>query len=153
MTTPNVRAFMTSDDILIGSLSEEDLRQQWNVQADEHNQWESLDSAKQLAWAQSRAIAADRALSQPSPETSATGALTDIQLWELLPTRLEQNLLAMVQLAAPHHNLKPIDLLQVIAPDFVDYARAVLASDRARRIARWGHPTTPSAPQAGGVQP
>jgi hypothetical protein len=69
---------------------------------------------------------ADRALSQPSPETSATGALTDIQLWELLPKRLEQNLLAMVQIAAPHHNLKPIDLLQSIAPDLVDYARAVL---------------------------
>jgi hypothetical protein len=87
------------------------------------------------------AIAADRALSQPSPETSATGALTDIQLWELLPKRLEQNLLAMVQLAAAHHNLKPIDLLQNIAPDFVDYARAVLASDRARRI-----PATPTPP-------
>jgi hypothetical protein len=69
---------------------------------------------------------ADRALSQPSPETSATGALTDIQLWELLPKRLEQNLLAMVQVAAPHHNLRPIELLQIIAPDFVDYARAVL---------------------------
>jgi hypothetical protein len=69
---------------------------------------------------------ADCALSQPSPETSATGALTDIQLWELLPKRLEQNLLAMVQVAAPHHNLTPIDLLQIIAPDFIDYARAVL---------------------------
>jgi hypothetical protein len=69
---------------------------------------------------------ADCALSQPSPETSATGALTDIQLWELLPKRLEQNLLAMVQIAAPHHNLRPVDLLQNIAPDFVDYARAVL---------------------------
>jgi hypothetical protein len=42
----------------------------------------------------------------------------------------------MVQLAAPHYNLKPIDLLQNVAPDFVDYARAVLASDRARRIDR-----------------
>jgi hypothetical protein len=69
---------------------------------------------------------ADRALSQPLPEISATGALTDIQLWELLPERLEQNLLAMVQIAAPHHNLRPIDLLQNIAPDFVNYARAVL---------------------------
>jgi hypothetical protein len=72
---------------------------------------------------------ADRALSQPSPEISATGALTDIQLWELLPKRLEQNLLAMVQIAAPHHNLRPIDLLQNIAPDFVDYARAVLKAE------------------------
>jgi hypothetical protein len=94
---------------------------------------------------------ADRALSQPSLETSATGALTDIQLWELLPKRLEQNLLAMVQIAAPHHNLKPIDLLQNIAPDFVDYARAVLASDRAWRIARCGTPATPPAPEPGEV--
>ena len=134
MTTP--RTALTSDDIPPGPLSEDDLRRGWNAQVNEHNQWESLDSAEQLAWAQARAIAADRALSQPSPETSATGALTDIQLWELLPKRLEQNLLAMVQLAAPHYNLKPIDLLQNVAPDFVDYARAVLASDRARRIDR-----------------
>ena len=140
MDTPTIRAALTSDDICPGPLSEDDLRRGWNQQADEHNQWESLDSAEQLAWAQARAIAADRALSQPSAETSATGALTDIQLWELLPKRLEQNLLAMVQLAAPHYKLKPIDLLQDIAPDFVDYARAVLASDRARRIAQEAEP-------------
>ncbi len=138
MITPP--AALTSDDIPPGPLSEDDLRQRWNQQADEYNQWESLDSAEQLAWAQARAIAADRALSQPLAETSATGALTDIQLWELLPKRLEQNLLAMVQLAAPHYKLKPIDLLQDIAPDFVDYARAVLASDRARRIAQEAEP-------------
>jgi len=140
MTTPTISGALTSDDIPPGPLSEDDLRQRWNQQADEYNQWESLDSAEQLAWAQARAIAADRALSQPLAETSATGALTDIQLWELLPKRLEQNLLAMVQLAAPHYKLKPIDLLQYIAPDFVDYARAVLASDRARRIAQEAEP-------------
>jgi hypothetical protein len=211
MTTP---AALTSDDIPPGPLSEDDLRQGWNAQADEFNQWDSLDTSEQLAWAQARAIAADRArtalkaepegegpsaadllpveppnipttmamqyrsawregvedgwsearavlgrrggasAAAPEPgENPATplapqaGALTDIQLWELLPKRLEQNLLAMVQLAAPHHNLKPIDLLQDIAPDFVDYARAVLASDRARRIARWGRPATPPAPE------
>ncbi len=101
--------------------------------SDEHNQWESLNSADQLAWAQARAIASDRALSQ---ETSATGELTDIQLWELLPKRLEQNLLAMVQLAAPHYNLEPIDLLQDVAPDFVDYARAILARPLLEKVAR-----------------
>ena len=43
-----------------GPYSEDDLRRQWNAQADDHNQWESLDLAEQLAWAQVRAIAADR---------------------------------------------------------------------------------------------
>lgn len=50
----------TSDDILPGPLSEHKLREQWNQQADEHNQWESLDSDEQLAWAQVRAIARGR---------------------------------------------------------------------------------------------
>jgi hypothetical protein len=40
-----------------GPLSEHELREQWNAQADEFNQWESLDPAEQLAWAQARAIA------------------------------------------------------------------------------------------------
>ena len=60
MTALNIRAAQTSDDIPMGPFSEDDLRQQWNAQADEHNQWESLDSAEQLAWAQARAIGADR---------------------------------------------------------------------------------------------
>ncbi len=118
--------------------------------SDEHNQWESLNSADQLAWAQARAIASDRALSQ---ETSATGELTDIQLWELLPKRLEQNLLAMVQLAAPHYNLEPIDLLQDVAPDFVDYARAILARRgplSAAAPAPGENLATPPAPDAPG---
>ena len=49
-----------------GPFSEHDLRQQWNQQADEFNQWDSLDSSEQLAWAQVRAIAADRAR-RPAP--------------------------------------------------------------------------------------
>ena len=138
MTTPTIRAAQTSDDIPMGPFSEDDLRQQWNAQADEHNQWESLDSAEQLAWAQARAIAVDRASPQPPPKTPAAEELTDVQLWELLPKRLEQNLLAMVQLTALHHpnNLTPIQLLQDVAPDFVDYARAAIAADRARRLGR-----------------
>jgi hypothetical protein len=60
MTTPDIRTALTSDDIPPGPLSEDDLRQRWNQQADEHNQWESLDSAEQLAWAQALAIKADR---------------------------------------------------------------------------------------------
>jgi len=50
----------TSDDILPVPLTEHDLIQQWNNQADEFNQWDSLDTCEQLAWAQVRAIAADR---------------------------------------------------------------------------------------------
>jgi hypothetical protein len=53
----NQRATLTSDDIPPGPLSEDDLRRGWTQQADEHNQWESLDSAEQLDWAQARAIA------------------------------------------------------------------------------------------------
>jgi hypothetical protein len=41
-------------------ISERDLIQQWNAQADKFNQWESLDPGEQLVWAQARAIAADR---------------------------------------------------------------------------------------------
>ena len=53
-----------------GPFSENDLREQWNAQADELNQWESLDSSEQLAWAQARAIAADQLLppvTKPTP--------------------------------------------------------------------------------------
>jgi hypothetical protein len=60
MTTPTTRAALTPDGIPPGPLSEDDLRQRWNVQADEFNQWESLDSCEQLAWAQALAIRADR---------------------------------------------------------------------------------------------
>jgi hypothetical protein len=75
MTTP--RAELTSDDIPPGPLSEDDLRRGWNQQADEHNQWESLDSCEQLAWAQVRAIAADRARAalQAEPEGGEVGEL------------------------------------------------------------------------------
>jgi len=51
---------LTSDEIPPGPLSEDDLRQRWNKQADEYNQWESLDSCEQLEWAQALAIRADR---------------------------------------------------------------------------------------------
>jgi hypothetical protein len=50
----------TSEQIPPGPYSEHELQNQWNAQADEHNQWESLDLCEQLAWAQARAIAADR---------------------------------------------------------------------------------------------
>jgi hypothetical protein len=54
-------------------ISGHDLAAGWNQQADAYNQWDSLDLYEQLAWAQSRAIAADRAryghsTPQPKPE-------------------------------------------------------------------------------------
>jgi len=59
-TTPPIPTINTSDDITPGPFSEHELRIRWNEQADEFNQWESLDLSEQLAWAQSCAIAADR---------------------------------------------------------------------------------------------
>jgi hypothetical protein len=49
-----------ADGVPLGPFSEDDLRQQWNARADEFNQWDSLDTSEQLAWAQARAIGADR---------------------------------------------------------------------------------------------
>lgn len=70
-------------------ISAHDLAIQWNQQADQSEQWDSLDLYEQLAWAQSRAIAADRAQrsnyqwtldSSPQPQPSKPhtqqGALT-----------------------------------------------------------------------------
>ena len=51
---------LTSNDIKPGPFSEHELREQWNSQADKFNQWDSLDSYEQLAWAQTCAIEADR---------------------------------------------------------------------------------------------
>jgi hypothetical protein len=61
MTTPTPRTAMTSDDIRPGPFSEDDLRRAWNQQSDDLNQWDSLGSDEQLAWAQVQAIDADRA--------------------------------------------------------------------------------------------
>ena len=41
---------------LPGPFSEHDLIQRWNAQADNANQWDSLDTCEQLAWAQTCAI-------------------------------------------------------------------------------------------------
>jgi hypothetical protein len=50
-------------------ISAHDLAAGWNQQADAYNQWDSLDLYEQLAWAQSRAIVADRARPEPIPAT------------------------------------------------------------------------------------
>ena len=71
MTDPRIIAVPSNPgQVEPGPFSEHDLREQWNAQADELNQWESLDSSEQLAWAQTRAIAADRFLppvAKPTP--------------------------------------------------------------------------------------
>ena len=72
MTTP--RATLTSDDMPPGLLSEDDLRRAWNQQADEPNQWDSLGSDEQLAWAQVQAIDADRAALKAQPEGEGPSA-------------------------------------------------------------------------------
>lgn len=51
----------TSNGITPGPFSENCLRKAWNRQADESNQWDSLEVCEQLAVAQNLAIAADRA--------------------------------------------------------------------------------------------
>ena len=71
MTDPRLIALSSNPgQVEPGPFSEHDLREQWNAQADGFNQWESLDSSEQLAWAQTRAIAADRFLppvAKPTP--------------------------------------------------------------------------------------
>lgn len=50
--------------------TEQQLCNAWNSQADHANDWDSLDIFEQLAWAQARAIAADRA-GRPAPAEPA----------------------------------------------------------------------------------
>jgi len=75
----------TSEQIPPGLYSEHELRTEQDAQADEYNQWESLDSSEQLAWAQDRAIAADRngrPAAPPAPEVGEVVAyLQDHGTW------------------------------------------------------------------------
>ena len=73
---------MTSDNPPLQPLSEQELRDQWNAQADHFNQWESLGLDEQLEWAQARAIERDRALRgqlEAQGMTSIGGGLASIQ--------------------------------------------------------------------------
>jgi hypothetical protein len=58
---------LTSNDIKPGPFSEHELREQWNSQADEFNQWDSLDSCEQLAWAQTQALSSSVVQSHALP--------------------------------------------------------------------------------------
>ena len=59
---------LTSEDILPGPYSENDLRDRWNSQADVDHPWDDLESYEQLAWAQAQAIAA---AVEPTPSAPA----------------------------------------------------------------------------------
>jgi hypothetical protein len=82
MTDPRLLALSSNPgQVEPGPFSEHDLREQWNAQANEFNQWESLDSSEQLAWAQARAIAADRngrPAAPPAPEVWDRPSLADV---------------------------------------------------------------------------
>jgi hypothetical protein len=62
---------------LEGPISESELAAMWNQQADAFNQWESLDSGEQLAWAQARAISR---YARPAIEPEGP---SDKELWAL----------------------------------------------------------------------
>ena len=127
MTDPSPRAALTSDDIPPGPFSEDDLREQWNARADKDEQWDSLDSSEQLAWAQARAITADRC---------ARAALAAEPVGEG-PSDEELDLLVIaIQALLPHQ------------PDATTHDLASV--DRGRRIlrqslARWGCPAALAA--------
>ena len=50
----------TCDDIPAGPITEAELRDTWNAQADPGHQWGDLGLCEQLGWAQARAVAVDR---------------------------------------------------------------------------------------------
>jgi hypothetical protein len=101
MTDPRLIALSSNPgQVEPGPFSEHDLREQWNAQADEFNQWESLNSAEQLAWAQTRAIASVKfpRLARLMQEPTA------FELGELPPPAAA----------------KPVNLVELHDPDFSD---------------------------------
>jgi hypothetical protein len=86
---------LTSDDIPLAPFSEDELREQWNAQADVFNHWDNLGLDEQLGWAQARAIAADRAKwapcdpSPPAVEAEPPPASAE-PLWRVMEKAWEQ---------------------------------------------------------------
>ena len=64
MFNPSAHTIVTPKPI-----PEHELEQQWNSQADAFKQWTNLSLGEQLAWAQARAVAADRAQRGDAPPT------------------------------------------------------------------------------------
>ena len=129
MTAPPPRAALTSDDIPPGPYSEDDLRQQWNTQADKGEQWDLLDSSEQLTWAQARAIAADRRASAAlNAEPAREGP--------------SERIISIAKAVQEHaFGWEPDARLigNVCVEDVADLCSAVLA--------RWGRPAAPPAPE------
>jgi hypothetical protein len=75
---------LTSDDIPPAPFSGDELREQWNAQADVFDHWDNLGLDEQLGWAQARAIAADRA--QRAPRDLPTPPVVEAPAVEAEPT-------------------------------------------------------------------
>jgi len=99
-----------------GPISERDLIQQWNAQADEFNQWESLDSGEQLAWAQARAIAADRnSRPEPAPESGEVSEIAAELLFHVAFMHSQEKEGWPVDLDLPPLLTRAADLLQQLS--------------------------------------
>jgi len=123
---------MSTPNKLPDPLSEQDLRQQWNAQADAFNQWESLDPSEQLDWAQSRAVAVDRnrrvALVQPGGQGP-------------LPTNYID----------PEHQGEDLELLQTFyqaCQSEGGTADEICLRGIRAVLARWGRPAAPPVPES-----
>ncbi|MCE2836657.1 MAG: hypothetical protein LW834_06815 [Cyanobium sp. 49614_E6] len=152
MTTPTFRAAMTSDDIPLGPFSEDDLRQQWNARADEFNQWDSLDTSEQLAWAQARAAAAVALKAEPEGEgpilqwtenmPPSEGCRYDHCTAETPFGRFLISWKGWKQFHSPTVDETPWgDWFGAF--NSVDDAKAACQQGMNERLSRWGRPTTP----------
>ena len=204
MTTPTFRAATTSDDIPLGPFSEDDLRQQWNAQADEFNQWDSLDTSEQLAWAQARATAAVALKAEPETPATPPAIRTALErlielshrhattsAWDGAFFNARAALKAEPEGEGPSlqwtDNMPPSETCRYDhciaktpfgrflitwkswneydsptvdetpwgdwfgAFNSVDDAKAACQQGMNERLAQWGHPTTPPAPEPGEV--
>ena len=105
-------------------ISAHDLAIQWNQQADQSEQWDSLELYEQLVRAQVRAIAADRGrIPTPQPEQEVEATPNDDDAW-LFPELVSE--VARVQHVAAGEGQGP-------------------RFDLAEAVARCCHPATPPA--------
>jgi hypothetical protein len=142
---------LTSDDIPPAPFSEDELREQWNAQADvELNHWDNLGLDEQLGWAQARAIAADRAqraprdlptppvVESPAVEADPTTASAE-PLWRVMEKAWEQRqaICAMLTTEAAKADAGGV-ITDTSHPPLSPAARAVvdawLSSERGQRM-------------------